>query len=101
MSYCRQPYYIYPNINGTVVFDVFGDIPDEVVNIFLYKIYNFCNDEFIERTELGRKTLNEWESNKEDNSLKSMQNIQNKYIKAYKNIDENILKEMEENMEDN
>lgn len=26
MSYCRQPYYIYPNINGTVVFDIFGDI---------------------------------------------------------------------------
>lgn len=37
MSYCRQPYYIYPNINGTICFDMFGDIPDDVVNIFLYK----------------------------------------------------------------
>ncbi|NRU52418.1 hypothetical protein [Clostridium beijerinckii] len=78
MSYCRQPYYIYPNINGTVIFDIFGDIPDEVVNIFLYKLYNFRNDEFIERTELGRKALDEWnESIKEDNFL-TLQQIQEK-----------------------
>lgn len=68
MSYCRQPYYIYPNINGTVVFDIFGDIPDEVVNIFLYKLYNFRNDEFIERTEKGRKSLDEWNDSIQDDS---------------------------------
>jgi hypothetical protein len=67
MSYCREPYYIYPNVNETVVFDSFGSIPDEVVNIFLYKIYNFRNEEFMKRVENGRKALEEWDSKPKEN----------------------------------
>ena len=92
MSYCRQPYYIYPNINGTVCFDIFGGIPDEVVNVFLYKLYNFRNDEFIERTELGRKALDEWEESKDNDSpFKTIQDISNKYLKTIE--DEELAEE--------
>lgn len=100
MSYCRQPYYIYPNINGTVVFDIFGDIPDEVVNIFLYKLYNFRNDEFVERTELGRKALDEW-NNEIEQPIKKHQTFEDMYeepTERYCTVTESLeqsLKEMQ------
>lgn len=72
MSYCRQPYYIYPNINGTVCFDVFGDIPDDVVNVFLYKLYIYRKEEFDKRVQDGQKELEEWELNK-DKPLSQME----------------------------
>lgn len=104
MSYCRKPYYIYHNINGTVVFDVFGDIPDEVVDIFLYKLYNFHNDEFIERTKQGRKALDEWNNSINDDieqpnkKLQSFEDMYSEPTERYCTVTESLeqsLKEMQ------
>lgn len=61
-----------------IYLEIFGDIPDEVVNIFLYKLYNFRNDEFIERVELGRKALDEWNDSIKEDTFPTLKQIQEK-----------------------
>lgn len=82
MSYCRSPHYIYPTFdgvwfNGTV-------IPNEEINVFLYKILLLGHrDELKERVKEGRRicqnqrlTANdvyvEWLESQEDDLLKQL-----------------------------
>jgi len=95
MSYCRLPYYIYPNFNGTVCFDVFGDIPDDVVNIFLYKLYTYRKEEFDKRIKDGQNELEEWEQSKDKlQSFKDMyEEPTERYCAVGKSLEQS-LKEM-------
>lgn len=109
MSYCRQPYYIYDDVSGKIMFDAYGFIPDKVINVFLYKLFlDFNREDLKERLKDGRKRVGKdvelhYKGN-EDELLLNLLDIkteqEDKYLKAYKNIDKNALKEMEENMEE-
>lgn len=58
MSYGRiveTGHYIWPDGDG-IYFD--GTyIPDEAINVFLARIYDFRKDEFEQRVQLGRKII--------------------------------------------
>lgn len=94
MSYCRLPYYIYSNINGTVCFDIFGDIPDDVVNIFLYKIYTYRKEEFDKRIKDGKIELEKWEESK--NKPQSFEDMYEEPTERYCTVRESIEESLKE-----
>lgn len=58
MSYGRileTGHYIWPDENGIHFDDEY--IPNEIINIFLAKLYDFRKDEFYNRLDMGRKAI--------------------------------------------
>lgn len=62
MSYARileTGYYIYPDINGNVVFTTGEEISNNEIDVFLYKLFNNRKEEFDKRIEHGKKLVEE------------------------------------------
>lgn len=77
MSYCRKPFYIYSD--GENMNFNFIEVPEEMINVFLYKILlTNRRDELVDRIKEGKKMLLatrdyeyiQWMEEREDNILK-------------------------------
>lgn len=62
MSYCRSPYYIYPDIGGYISFDFLVKVPNDKMDVFLYMIYLSRREEFIQRVQHGKAIMMDWQN---------------------------------------
>lgn len=69
MSYCRRPSMIYPTKTG-IMFN-FHEIPNDDVDIFLYKIFSTRQKELAERLKHGKELLEQYDLPK--NGLKDVE----------------------------
>lgn len=80
MSYCRNPY-IFPTNYGTVWFEG-KDIPNEHINIFLYKMMTvYRREELKQRLTQGRSLLRELNKNDQE-YLSWLDEMEDEFLKG-------------------